>query len=70
MSSYLRIHGFTKRRDGKTWQCSNFFAGMDQRIDVGPEETLLAVTSTSFDISILELFWTLSGHRSRDPSTM
>ncbi len=38
----------------------NFFAGMDSR--VGDEEagTWLAVTSISFDISALELFWTLA----------
>ncbi|KAF0175549.1 MAG: non-ribosomal peptide synthetase [Rhodobacteraceae bacterium] len=37
----------------------NFFAGMDQRI--GPEAGVwLAVTSLSFDISVLELFWTLA----------
>jgi natural product biosynthesis luciferase-like monooxygenase protein len=37
----------------------NFFAGMDERIgrDAG---TWLAVTSISFDISVLELFWTLA----------
>lgn len=37
----------------------NFFAGMDQRLgtDAG---VWLAVTSLSFDISVLELFWTLS----------
>ncbi len=38
----------------------NFFEGMDQRIGCGPEDTLLAVTSISFDISVLEIFWTLS----------
>ena len=38
---------------------ANFFTGMDQRI--GPEAgTWLAVTSLSFDISVLELFWTLA----------
>lgn len=40
----------------------NFFAGMDDRISV-PTDTQpvwLAVTSLSFDISVLELFWTLS----------
>ncbi|HHH30755.1 MAG TPA: LLM class flavin-dependent oxidoreductase, partial [Polyangiaceae bacterium] len=38
---------------------SNFFTGMDARI--GAEAgVLLAVTSISFDISVLELFWTLS----------
>ncbi|MBZ5595291.1 MAG: LLM class flavin-dependent oxidoreductase [Acidobacteriia bacterium] len=37
----------------------NFFAGMDQRI--GPQPGVwLAVTSISFDISVLELFWTLA----------
>src|SRR5207249_9396168 len=36
----------------------NFFTGMDQRI--GAEAGVwLAVTSISFDISVLELFWTL-----------
>lgn len=37
----------------------NFFTGMDQRIgaDAG---VWLAVTSISFDISVLELFWTLA----------
>ena len=40
----------------------NFFAGMDERIPV-PESgqpVWLAVTSLSFDISVLELFWTLA----------
>ncbi len=38
---------------------SNFFSGMDDRI--GAEAGVwLAVTSVSFDISVLELFWTLS----------
>ena len=36
----------------------NFFAGMDQRIE--PGGTWLAVTSLSFDISVLELCWTLA----------
>jgi natural product biosynthesis luciferase-like monooxygenase protein len=38
----------------------NFFAGMDARISHGPGSTWLAVTSPSFDISVLELFWTLA----------
>ena len=38
----------------------NFFAGMDERIARGPEDSWLAVTSLSFDISVLELFWTLT----------
>ena len=38
---------------------SNFFAGMDDRIGTAPG-IWLAVTSLSFDISVLELFWTLA----------
>lgn len=40
----------------------NFFAGMDDRIscDSDRQNVWLAVTSLSFDISVLELFWTLS----------
>ena len=37
----------------------NFFAGMDARIGTVPG-TWMAVTSLSFDISVLELFWTLT----------
>ncbi len=37
----------------------NFFCGMDQRIGSEPG-VWLAVTSISFDISVLELFWTLA----------
>jgi len=37
----------------------NFFAAMDQRLGTTPG-TWLAVTSVSFDISVLELFWTLT----------
>ena len=44
-----------------THRCvSNFFAGMDQKIGCGTQDTMLAVTSISFDISVLELFWTLT----------
>ncbi|WP_270732589.1 MupA/Atu3671 family FMN-dependent luciferase-like monooxygenase [Shimia sp. Alg240-R146] len=39
---------------------ANFFAGMDARISYNIGDTWLAVTSLSFDISVLELFWTLS----------
>lgn len=39
---------------------ANFFAGMDDRIDHAGGGVWLAVTSLSFDISVLELFWTLS----------
>lgn len=38
----------------------NFFHGMDTRISCGPDDTLLAVTSISFDISVLELLWPLT----------
>ena len=38
---------------------SNFFAGMDDVIGTDPG-VWLAVTSMSFDISVLEIFWTLS----------
>jgi natural product biosynthesis luciferase-like monooxygenase protein len=39
---------------------ANFLAGMDERIPRDPPGTWLAVTSLSFDISVLELFWTLA----------
>ncbi len=39
---------------------TNFFTGMDARIPHQPGDAWLAVTSLSFDISVLELFWTLS----------
>ncbi|NNE88697.1 MAG: LLM class flavin-dependent oxidoreductase [Silicimonas sp.] len=39
---------------------SNFFTGMDARIKHDPPGVLMAVTSLSFDISVLELFWTLA----------
>lgn len=41
----------------------NFFRGMDDRIPLGAggqQPVWLAVTSLSFDISVLELFWTLT----------
>lgn len=38
---------------------ANFFAGMDERIGTEPG-VWLAVTSISFDISVLELLWTLT----------
>lgn len=38
----------------------NFFTGMDDRVDHDPSGVWLALTSLSFDISVLELFWTLS----------
>ena len=39
---------------------TNFFAGMDERIPHDFAGTWLAVTSLSFDISVLELLWTLA----------
>jgi len=38
----------------------NFFAGMDQRVPHPAGSRWLAVTSLSFDISVLELYWTLA----------
>ncbi len=38
---------------------ANFFAGMDEHIRHDPPGVWMAVTSLSFDISVLELFWTL-----------
>jgi natural product biosynthesis luciferase-like monooxygenase protein len=38
----------------------NFFTGMDDVIEHDPPAVWLAVTSLSFDISVLELFWTLA----------
>ncbi|HUU36287.1 MAG TPA: MupA/Atu3671 family FMN-dependent luciferase-like monooxygenase, partial [Vicinamibacterales bacterium] len=39
---------------------TNFFAAMDERIGGRRPGTWLAVTSISFDISVLELLWTLA----------
>lgn len=39
---------------------TNFFVGMDDRVENDTVGTWLAVTSLSFDISVLELFWTLT----------
>ncbi|MFC3614316.1 MupA/Atu3671 family FMN-dependent luciferase-like monooxygenase [Lutimaribacter marinistellae] len=39
---------------------ANFFAGMDDRIDHAGGGVWLAVTSLNFDISVLEIFWTLA----------
>ncbi|MFV0473267.1 MAG: MupA/Atu3671 family FMN-dependent luciferase-like monooxygenase [Pikeienuella sp.] len=38
----------------------NFFAGMDEAVPLAPGARFLAVTSISFDISVLEILWTLS----------
>lgn len=37
----------------------NLFVGLDERIGTGPGNRWLAVTTVSFDISVLELLWTL-----------
>ncbi|WP_084513974.1 MupA/Atu3671 family FMN-dependent luciferase-like monooxygenase, partial [Salipiger mucosus] len=37
---------------------ANFYTGMDAQVPHDPPGTWLAVTSLSFDISVLELFWT------------
>ncbi len=53
----------------------NFFNGMDKVIGVEPA-MWLAVTSVSFDISVLELFWTLTRgftivlHAAEDPAAI
>jgi natural product biosynthesis luciferase-like monooxygenase protein len=39
---------------------ANFFAGMDEHLDADAAGTWLAVTSLSFDISVLELCWPLA----------
>ena len=52
----------------------NFFAGMDAVIRIDAEKRWLAVTSASFDISVLELLWTLTRgfevvvHGAREPA--
>lgn len=38
----------------------NFFAGMDERLQRPTAGVWLAITSVSFDISVLELLWTLA----------
>ncbi|MGW4492361.1 amino acid adenylation domain-containing protein [Streptomyces sp. NPDC004376] len=38
----------------------NFFTGMDGTVGCGQDDVMLAVTSISFDISVLELLWPLS----------
>ena len=41
-------------------QLANFCSGMDDFLGGGASDTWLAVTSVSFDISVLELVWTLT----------
>ena len=38
----------------------NFFSGISSRVGCDSTDTMLAVTSISFDISVLELLWTLA----------
>ncbi len=38
----------------------NFFAGMDTAVPIGKRRVFLALSSVSFDISVLELLWTLT----------
>ncbi|WP_143218977.1 amino acid adenylation domain-containing protein [Actinokineospora bangkokensis] len=39
---------------------TNFFVGMDDAIGLSPDDRVLAQTSASFDISVLELLWPLA----------
>ncbi|MDX2184122.1 MAG: LLM class flavin-dependent oxidoreductase [Gemmatimonadaceae bacterium] len=52
--------GLPKGVDVEHRNVVNFFAGMDARIGDSVPGTWLAVTSLSFDISVLELCWTLA----------
>ncbi|QRN99307.1 amino acid adenylation domain-containing protein [Archangium violaceum] len=59
----LYTSGSTGRPKGVAVQQRNvahFFAAMDERVPQGPSPIWLAVTSISFDISVLELVWTLA----------
>ncbi|OON82592.1 non-ribosomal peptide synthetase [Streptomyces tsukubensis] len=38
----------------------NFFTGMDECVGIGTGDVVLALTSVSFDISVLELLWPLA----------
>jgi natural product biosynthesis luciferase-like monooxygenase protein len=42
---------------------SNFIAGMNETIPLNEDDHFLALTSISFDISVLELLWNLTGGR-------
>lgn len=39
---------------------ANLFAGLDAKVPVAEHARLLSITSISFDISVLEMFWTLA----------
>ena len=63
LSYVIYTSGSTGRPKGVMVEHRNvtsFFAGMDDRIPHRPPGTWLAVTSLSFDISVLELFWTMA----------
>src|SRR5260370_42153956 len=63
LSYVIYTSGSTGRPKGVMVEHRNvthFFAGMDDRIPHDPPGTWLAVTSLSFDISVLELFWTMA----------
>ncbi len=63
MSYMIYTSGSTGRPKGVMLEhrnVSNFFTGMDARIPHEDGSVLMAVTSLSFDISVLELFWTLA----------
>ncbi|MEV7401901.1 amino acid adenylation domain-containing protein [Streptomyces sp. NPDC091267] len=38
---------------------ANFFLGMDLAVGISPQDRVLALTSVSFDISVLEIMWPL-----------
>jgi natural product biosynthesis luciferase-like monooxygenase protein len=63
LSYVIYTSGSTGRPKGVMVEHRNvtsFFVGMDDRIPHDPPGTWLAVTSLSFDISVLELFWTMA----------
>ena len=63
LSYVIHTSGSTGRPKGVMVEHRNvtsFFAGMDDRIPHDPPGTWLAVTSLSFDISVLELFWPMT----------
>ncbi|MGB8944549.1 MAG: amino acid adenylation domain-containing protein, partial [Streptomyces sp.] len=67
LSHVIYTSGSTGRPKGvqiEHAQLANFFAAVDERVGGGPGDTWLAVTSPSFDISMVELLWTLTrGYR-------
>jgi methionyl-tRNA formyltransferase len=60
---HFRLHRQAQGRDGAAWATSSTFLLAWTNVVIPhdpPAGTWLAVTSTSFDISVLELFWTLA----------